>query len=286
MDDRIKRILLGCGAAEARSLAYEDIRDDMNPAAQRQAETAVPDAQGLIIAAFPYYAGQSPGNLSLYTRGEDYHRALMRRLDAAITELTALFPDHVFRAFVDVSPIPEKLAARRAGLGIYGRNGLIFVPPYGSYIFLGAILTDLPLEREGNESPLCPDCGFCAEICPSGAIEETDDFGADPKRCLSGVSQRKGELSAKEERLLSAQSTIWGCDLCQLHCPLNEGAERTSLPDFTGDGQVPYLDSLSSDDIAGLDAEQFQNEIRRPCVCLARPRGPPQKPEPFSFGQS
>jgi epoxyqueuosine reductase QueG len=219
MDERMKHILLACGAADARALSYADIREDMTPGSRETAEAAGPGRRGLIVAAFPYFAGNGPGNLSLYARGEDYHRAVTRRLESACAELAALFPGPSFRAFVDVSPVPEKLAARRAGLGICGRNGLIFLPPYGSYIFLGAVLTDLPLSREGPESPPCPDCGACAKICPVGAIPASGAFGADPHRCLSGVGQRRGKLTRAEELLLSAQPTIWGCDLCQPSAP-------------------------------------------------------------------
>ncbi len=260
MDKIINQILLSCGAAEARTLSYDDIREEMSSAARGRAEDAVPGLSGLIIAAFPYYYGPPEGNIALYAQGEDYHRAVMRRLDAACAQLQEHFPSNRFRAFVDTSPIPEKLAAQRAGLGFSGRNGLIFLPPYGSFIFLGEILTDFPLFREGIKSPLCPDCGACVRICPTGAIDASGVIGPLPALCLSGLSQRKGALTTEEEQALSKLPTIWGCDLCQIVCPLNRDVIPSPLPDLTGCGEVPYLSTLRMEDLEGLGKAEFRNK--------------------------
>jgi epoxyqueuosine reductase len=257
MDKRISDILAACGAAEAGALGWDDLRNDLEPGARAKLEGDFPNLAGVIVAAFPYFAGRTEGNLSLYARGEDYHRAVTRRLDSACAELKKLYPRNRFAAFTDNNPIPEVAAARRAGIGILGRNGLLAVKKYGTYVFLGEILTDLPLSRAGREAGLCSNCGACVKACPAGALSN-GKLGPVPGRCLSGVSQRKGELSPEEERLLRALPTVWGCDLCQRACPLNRGALPSPLPDLAGRGAVPYLSSLSLADLENLNGGAFR----------------------------
>ena len=107
-----------------------------------------PAPSAVLSAAFPYCAGDRPGNLSLYARGEDYHRVLLRRLTPVSTVLSCLYPGESVWVGADSSPLPEREAARLAGLGILGRHGLIIVPPYGSWVFLGTVLTSVARSEE------------------------------------------------------------------------------------------------------------------------------------------
>ncbi|MDY3013777.1 MAG: QueG-associated DUF1730 domain-containing protein [Evtepia sp.] len=214
-----------------------------------------PDPKTVLVAAFPYYAGDTPGNLSLYCRGEDYHQVLTRRLEGVCQALRAQHPDHTFVPGADNSPIPELLAAHLAGVGYRGGHGLRIVPPYGSYVFLGTILTDLDVPPTGpTQGTLCPpDCRACQKACPTGALCET---GCDVSRCLSALTQEKGDLSPQAEGAVRRSPTVWGCDLCQKACPHNRKATLTPLPEFRED----LLPSLTLEDLEGLSNKTFRRQ--------------------------
>ena len=224
----------------------------------KKVQDLCPSPAGVFITAFPYWAGndQPQGNLSYYARGEDYHLVLSRRLSWIVQGLEAQFPGKTFVPGTDNSPLPERQCARLAGLGILGRHGLVIVPPYGSWVFLGTILTDLPLPSAPEPAPNCPGCNACIRACPSGALTESS---CNIERCLSDLTQKKGTLTAEQEAQVRAHPLIWGCDCCQLACPYNQNAQPSPLPDLTGQTpEAPYLASLSPEDLEGLTNRTFR----------------------------
>jgi epoxyqueuosine reductase QueG len=241
------------GAAAWGTCAFADLT--LPPGDRERALSLCPDAAGVYVAAFPYYAGDRPGNLSLYARGEDYHRSLLRRLEPVCEGLRALHPGHRFVPGTDSSPLDERQCARLARVGIQGLNGLIIVEPYGSWVFLGTILTDLPLPSAKEPSGTCIQCGACVRACPGGALR-TSPF--DESRCLSALTQKKGQLTPEEETLLAAHPLIWGCDICQRVCPYNKDVLPSPLRDLSGEDSVPYLSSLSQEDLEGLSNRTFR----------------------------
>ncbi len=240
------------GAAAWGGVPYRCLLPAMDPESQRRAEALCPGAEMVLTAAFPYWAGDRPGNLSLYARGEDYHRSVLRRLEPVCNYLRWKYPEELFLAGADSSPLPEREAARLSGIGIAGRHGLIILPPYGSWIFLGTILTTARLSLpERGPAPACRNCGRCAAACPGGALTES---GALAGLCLSHLTQKKGELSPEEAALVAAHPYVWGCDLCQRACPYNAGCALTSLPEFR-EGLVDQLDAA---DLDGLTNRSFR----------------------------
>ncbi|NLA77591.1 MAG: epoxyqueuosine reductase [Clostridiales bacterium] len=204
-------------------------------------------AQSVISVLFPYYLGEKAyegSNLSRYAVVRDYHSVAGEYLEMFVYELKHKYPEADFAAFCDNSPIPEVDAAQLAGLGVKGRNGLLISPVYGSWVFIGVIVTDIAFER-GTPSGGCASCGRCVESCPSGALSAS---GFDRKVCLSAVTQRKGELSEAEKTLIRDTGCIWGCDICQLACPMNKGAAVTPVREFRENAICVY-DGLQ--DISG-----------------------------------
>ena len=240
------------GAAAWGGVAYGALTPHMSPEAQAKAENLCPGARTVRIAAFPYYAGDRPGNLSLYARGEDYHRVLLRRLEPVCAALRLAYPAHRFLPGADNSPLPEREAARLAGVGIAGRHGLLILPPYGSWVFLGSILTTarLPLSKR-PAAPRCEDCGRCRAACPTGALNG-DGFAAE--RCLSHLTQKKGMLAPEEDQLLALHPCVWGCDSCQRACPHNAGCRLSPLPEFRED----LVCRLEAGDLEGLTNRTFR----------------------------
>ena len=251
MDLDLEALWKRAGAAAWGTCAYRDLLPSMGGPAREKAEAICPAPAGAFVAAFPYYAGEEPGNLSLYARGEDYHLALSRRLEQVCAGLREAWPGRTFAPLVDDSPLPEREAAALAGLGLRGRNGLAILPPWGTWAFLGTVLTDLPLPSAPVPAPDCPDCGACAAACPGGALGPE---GVDQERCLSALTQRKGELSPEQEALLAAHPLVWGCDACQRACPFSREAAVTPLPEFRRD----LVAALSPSDVEGLTRRQFQ----------------------------
>lgn len=190
------------------------------------------NAKSVIVACFPYLLEKSEyqnSNLSKYAVVTDYHSVAMKRLESAVSGLKALYPEHEFAAFADNSPIPEVRAACLAGLGVRGMNSLLITEKYGSFVFIGEIVTSLELETaEGEEKP-CIGCGRCLEACPTSAIGEKS---FDKSRCLSEITQKKGTLSSEEEQLMKDCGCVWGCDICQDVCPMNKNAVVTQIEEF------------------------------------------------------
>lgn len=188
-----------------------------------------PSLGALIMCIFPYYAGAHAGDISLYARGLDYHKVIIRRLEQSIAELSAAFPHDSFNAYTDISPFPEVWCASAAGLGVIGKNGLLLTPKYGSFVFIATIATSLPLSG-GAQPKDCIGCGKCIAACPTCALS---DHGFDESHCLSAITQRRGELSSHERELIKARGIVWGCDICQLVCPQNTMPTHTALPEFS-----------------------------------------------------
>ncbi len=191
---------------------------------------AVPDGvSSLLCAAFPYGpADITPGPVSVYARGQDYHQVLRRRLEPAAAQLEKAFSGHRFTFWADASPFPEVTAAALAGLGVVGQHGLLIVPGAGSYVFLGFLATDAILPETGGDIARCRGCGTCRKACPGQALEGR----LDQQRCLSAITQKRGELSPAQAQLVAQNRALWGCDRCQLACPENQHRTVPPLPEF------------------------------------------------------
>lgn len=249
------------GAVECGALSFLALEPWMDKRAKGRMSRICPQAKGTLVGAFPYFSGAAEGNLSLYARGLDYHLALSRRLETACQTLKARFPNHIFVPGVDASPVPERAAALLAGIGTRGKHGLVICPPYGSYVFLGTILTDYPIAFSGGTVKSCAGCLACVKACPVGALYLAEDGAVqfDGSRCLSHVTQKKKNLTEEEQTRLKNHPYIWGCDLCQLACPENRGAFYTPLLELAGKtAEAPYLPSLTPEMLEGMEEDDFQ----------------------------
>ena len=189
----------------------------------------IPQTGTAILFTVPYLMtadAENPArNQSLYAVAKDYH-GYMRELSREILPvLRENFPAYTFALFADHSPICEVDAAARAGLGVLGANGLLITPDYGSFVFLGEVVTDAPYEAVVGASrpdfpekpPLCEGCGACLEACPAGCAGSCDR-----QLCLSALTQKKGTLTPEETEVIRQNRLVWGCDTCQLVCPHNQ----------------------------------------------------------------
>lgn len=177
------------------------------------------------------------GQVSRSAWGRDYHLVLGEKLADLVEYIELLVPDSVNRYFVDQGSLLERSIAERAGLGWIGKNSLLLNPIYGSYIFLGEILTTLDLPADELISDGCGECRICIDACPNQAINE--DRGIQAQRCLSQLTQKK---NLPADAYSSLGGRIYGCDTCQELCPVNRDlAQDTGLEQVAADF-LPLVD--------------------------------------------
>lgn len=187
-------------------------------------------------------ADSETGAVSMYAWGRDYHKVIKRRLRSAVRQLNERFPRAQFRSFVDLLPIAERHYAERSGIGFVGRNTLLITRAYGSWVFLGGILTTIGLAEtspDGAEAVMrCPSgCTRCIDACPTGALFAPHRI--DASKCISYLTIERpvrddiGERASEEALDSQTGDWVFGCDLCQRVCPFNLKAVPTREDDFT-----------------------------------------------------
>ena len=235
----MEKLLCQAGACAVGCVAVRRLEGVMGQDALERARQQVPGLHSLLCAAFPYAPAElTAGSLSLYARGQDYHKVLQARLAPVAQTLETRHPGCRFQVFADASPFPEVYAAALAGLGKVGENGLLIVPGAGSYVFLGFLATDAQLPETVGEIRRCRGCGACRKACPGKALGES----LDQNRCLSAITQQRGALTGEQTALVRAGGMLWGCDRCQLACPENQHRTLPPLPEF-----APLPDPTAAD---------------------------------------
>ena len=209
--------------------AFDSVREHL---LECRAKSRLPqNAKTIIIFAFPYkIKDEAPQYLSRYAAVTDYHIVVGNVLKSTCENLKQKYPHNHFEWFCDNSPIPEVHTAAMAGIGVKGDNGLLITKDYGSFVFLGEIVTDLEIACENNYAE-CNHCGNCKNTCPVELNKEN---------CLSNLSQKK-KLTDGEFEILRKNKILWGCDICGHACPLNKNAKNTDIPEFISGYRDEYI---------------------------------------------
>jgi epoxyqueuosine reductase len=167
--------------------------------------------------------------VSVYARGRDYHKVLRQRLQTLAQRIAAQVGPFGHRVFTDSAPVLEVELATRSGLGWRGKHTLALDRSAGSMFFLGEVYTDLPLPPSAPVSAHCGTCSACIDACPTGAI--VGPYRLDARRCISYLTiEHEGAIPLEWRAAIG--NRVYGCDDCQLVCPWNRYAKRSSLPDF------------------------------------------------------
>jgi epoxyqueuosine reductase len=167
--------------------------------------------------------------ISLYARGRDYHKVLRNRLQSLSERMAAHIGPFGHRVFIDSAPVLEAELAVRSGQGWRGKHTLVLNREAGSMFFLGEIYVDVALPESEPVSEHCGSCSACIDICPTQAI--VAPYLLDARRCISYLTiEHAGPIPLELRALMG--NRIYGCDDCQLVCPWNKFAQRSTLPDF------------------------------------------------------
>ena len=173
--------------------------------------------------------------ISVYARGRDYHKVVRSRLQKLAERIAQEVGPLGHRAFTDSAPVMEAELARRSGQGWRGKHTLVLSRNAGSMFFLGEIYVDMALPATDPVTAHCGSCRSCMDACPTGAI--VAPYRLDARRCISYLTIEHDGPIPQEMRPLLA-NRIYGCDDCQLACPWNKFAQRSSLPDFAPRGAM------------------------------------------------
>ena len=219
------------------ALGYQaDMAWMTNP--KRQDITQVMEGvKSVICVALNYYTphqhsgDRNVGKISRYGWGRDYHKVLTKKLKALATWLNAQGEHIQTRYYVDTGPIAEKAFAQRAGIGWIGKHSNVITRDYGSWLFLGEVLTNLELEPDTPHTDHCGTCTRCLDACPTGAIAQP--FVVDANRCIAFHTIENKDEQIPDAIATNLQNWVAGCDICQDVCPWNQRfAQETLESDF------------------------------------------------------
>lgn len=206
--------------------------------------------KSVILFLIPYYSGVAV-NISRYAVSLDYHIIVKELTERLVDRLKEVYPENSFAGYGDHSPIDERYAALICGLGILGDNGLLINEKYGSYVFIAEVICDIEESEIGHTIPKkimrCESCGLCKKFCPTGRLSGGG-------KCLSEITQRKGELSDLEIDLMRKINTVWGCDVCQTVCPHNKSPKLTPISFFYKE----RIEMLTTQLLSSMTDEEFK----------------------------
>jgi epoxyqueuosine reductase len=205
----------------------------------------MPEVRSLVCLALNYYTadqrpeGEEYAKISRYGWGRDYHKVLHKKLKQLATWLESFSDGVKARYYADTGPVQDKVWAQKAGIGWIAKNGNVITREYGSWIFLGEILTNIELESDRSSTEHCGTCTRCLQACPTGAI--TEPFIVDANRCIAYHTIENRADKLPETLTPHLHGWVAGCDICQDVCPWNQRfAQVSDVTDFQ-----PYPGNLA-----------------------------------------
>jgi epoxyqueuosine reductase len=200
--------------------------------------------------------GARRGIMSRSSWGEDYHRVLRDRLARLEAWLRERVPDLRVESMVDTGELVDRAVAERAGLGWSAKNCAVITPEWGSWVYLGEMITNIPMPPDEQMTDQCGSCTICIDACPTDALVGPGQL--DSNKCISFITQTKGFV--EEPIMRKIGNRIYGCDTCQTVCPINKGKNWTHQPELQPDPELvmPLLEPLLS-----MSNKEFQERYSR-----------------------
>ncbi|RDW19837.1 tRNA epoxyqueuosine(34) reductase QueG [Oceanobacillus chungangensis] len=198
----------------------------------------LPEAQSIISIAIAYPSRMKDAPKStkeerrgIFARaswGIDYHVVLKDRLEKLAAFIMEKVPDAKNKVMVDTGELSDRAVAERAGIGFSGKNTSIITPEFGSFVYLGELITNIPFIPDDPIEDSCGDCTKCMDACPTGALIQGGQLNA--QRCIAFLTQTKDFLP--DEFRTKIGNRVYGCDTCQQVCPRNKGIDFHIHPEF------------------------------------------------------
>jgi epoxyqueuosine reductase len=246
------------GLTDWLAQGYQANMDWMANPKRQDIRQVMPTVTSVVCVALNYYTpqqrpdGRGYAKISRYGWGRDYHRILQQKLKALSTWLAAQGDGIQARFYADTGPLQDKVWAERAGLGWIAKNSNVITRDYGSWVFLGEVLTNLVLSPDRPHTQHCGTCTRCLDACPTGAIAQP--FVVDANRCIAYHTIENRAETLPEAIAPHLQNWVAGCDICQDVCPWNQRfAQPTDVVDFQ---PYPWNIAPTLEELANLtDAE-------------------------------
>ncbi|HET7658365.1 MAG TPA: tRNA epoxyqueuosine(34) reductase QueG [Bacillales bacterium] len=227
-----------------QELGYQSGFEESDIEKRTEPEKLMPGAKSIISIALAYPSkmknlpkrdeNERRGQFCRASWGIDYHHILRDRLQKLEAFILERVPEARLRSMVDTGELSDRAVAERAGIGWSGKNCAIISPELGSYLYLGEMITNLPLPPDEPIEDLCGSCNKCVEACPTGALVQGGQL--DAQKCLAYLTQTKGFLNDEARALIG--NTIYGWDTCQLVCPYNKGVDVHNHSEMEPDPDV------------------------------------------------
>lgn len=215
---------------------------------------SLPSARTIISIAVAYptkmkkapksIPGARRGVFSRSSWGQDYHTVLNDRLKKLEAFLRERVGETEMVRMVDTGALSDRAVAERAGIGWSAKNTFTITPEFGSFVFLGNLLTSLPFPLDEPLEDLCGSCTKCIDACPTGALVGPGELNA--QACLSYQTQTKGFMPDEYREKIG--NYLYGWDTCQLVCPYNKGIDSHHHQEMEPDPELckPLLEPLLS----------------------------------------
>ncbi len=222
----------------------------------------MPEVRSLICVALNYYTphqrpqGHEYAKISRYGWGRDYHKVMQKKLKALTNWLSQAEGIQALY-YVDTGPVQDKFWAQQAGIGWVAKNGNVITRKYGSWVFLGEVLTNLNLTPDRPHTEHCGSCTRCLDACPTAAI--TQPFVVDANRCIAYHTIENRAEQLPQAIAPHLKGWVAGCDICQDVCPWNQRfAQVTDIPDFQ-----PYPENVAPKltELAEISDEEWNRQF-------------------------
>ncbi|HEY5289409.1 MAG TPA: tRNA epoxyqueuosine(34) reductase QueG [Caulobacteraceae bacterium] len=204
---------------------------------------------------------KSRAAISVYAQGRDYHDLIKGKLKTLAGAVAARLGGEV-KVFVDTAPLMEKPLAALAGLGWQGKHTNLVSREFGSWLFLGVMLTSLELTSAAPAEDACGSCRACLDICPTDALDTP--YALDARACISYLTiEHAGPIPERYREAMG--NRIYGCDDCLAVCPWNKFASRAREAKLHAKDELraPALADLAVLDDAAFRALFSASPIKR-----------------------